>query len=167
MKNKVLKTQYVSKDCFICGVLNDAGLKVKFYEMETQELVGIFIAKDCHQSYPNRLHGGVSAALLDEVMGRAIMIHEPDTWGVTAELMLKYKKPIPLNEELKVITKITRNTRIIYEAEGYILLNNGEVAATAHGKYMKMPIEKIARDIENKDKLIVYEEDKGPEYIEY
>lgn len=167
MDNKVSRKQYVSKDCFICGTANIAGLKAKFYEMENKEIVGIFTAKDMHQSYPNRLHGGVSAAILDETIGRAMMINDKDAWGVTVELNLKYKKPVPLNEELKVVARITRDTRKIFEGEGEIILSNGEVAVTAYAKYVKMSVNKIAGELENADDFMYYEEDDGPEYIEY
>jgi len=167
MENKVARKQYVSKECFVCGTENIAGLKAKFFELENGELVGIFTAQDMHQSYPNRLHGGISAALLDETIGRAMMLEEPDTWGVTVELNLKYKKPVPLNEELKVIARPLRNSRKIFEGEGEIVLSNGEVAVTAYAKYVKMPVSKISEDIDNIDDFMYYEEDKGPEYIEY
>ena len=167
MENKVTRKQYVSKDCFICGTENIAGLKVKFYELENGEVAGIFTAQDMHQSYPNRLHGGVSAAILDETIGRTMMLEEPDAWGVTVELNLKYKKPVPLNEELKVIARPLRNSRKIFEGEGEIILSSGEVAVIAYAKYVKMPINKISEDLGSIDDFMYYEEDNGPEYIEY
>jgi len=165
MENKVSKKQSVSKDCFICGIKNPAGLKAKFYEMENGDLVGIFAGADMHQSYPNRMHGGVSSALLDETIGRAMMVQEPNCWGVTVELNLKYKKPVPLNEELKVVARIVRNSRKIFEGEGEIILNNGEVAVTAYAKYVKMPLNKISEELENIEDFMYFEEDNGPEYI--
>lgn len=167
MEKKVTKKQHISKDCFICGTENIAGLKMKFYELENGELAGIFTAQDIHQSYPNRAHGGILAAILDEAIGRSMMLEEPDSWGVTVELNLKYKKPVPLNEELKVIARPVRNTRKIFEAEGEILLNNGDVAVTAYGKYVKMPVSKISENVENIDDFMHYEEEKGPEKIDY
>lgn len=167
MENKVARKQYVSKECFICGTENIAGLKAKFYETESSEVVGVFTAQDIHQSYPNRLHGGVSAALLDETIGRAMMLNDPNAWGVTVELNLQYKKPVPLNEELKVVAKITRDTRKIFEGEGKIILKSGEVAVTAYGKYVKMPLSKIAGELENTDDIMYFEDEDIPEYIEY
>ena len=74
MKYKVLKKQNVGKMCFVCGTENDLGLKTDFYELENGELVGICKFKEGHQSFPGRGHGGVSAALLDETIGRAAAI---------------------------------------------------------------------------------------------
>lgn len=166
MKYKVIKKQFNSKKCLVCGLKNDLGLKASFYEMENGELVAIFKSLEEHQSYPGRLHGGIAGAILDETIGRAIMINQPDAWGVTVELNLQYKKPVPLNEELKVVGRITRDTRRLFEGTGEIILSNGDVAVTAQGKYMKMPIEKIADFDEDREEWKVELSDKDPEEID-
>lgn len=100
-----------------------------------------------HQSYPNIMHGGMSSAILDEVIGRAIMTKYKDqVWGVTVELNLRYKKPVPLYKELKVVGRITKERGPIFEGTGEIILPNGDVAVTASGKYLKMSIDKISPD---------------------
>lgn len=143
MKYKILKKQNVGKMCFVCGTENDIGLKTDFYELENGELVGICKLKEEHQSFPGRGHGGVSAALLDETIGRAALIHNPDLWGVTIELSTKYRKPVPLEGEIKVVGRITKETNRMFEGTGEIILSNGDVAVTGKGRYIKMPIEKI------------------------
>ena len=144
MKYKVIKKQQNSKMCLVCGLENQLGLKASFYELGNDELVAIFKPLEEHQSYPGRLHGGIAGTILDETIGRAIMIKEDDIWGVTVELTIKFKKPIPLREELKVIGRITKDSSRLFEGTGEIVLKNGEVAASAWGKYLKMPIHKIA-----------------------
>lgn len=131
--------------CLVCGIDNDLSLKTRFYETEKDEVVALFTPRDQHQSYPDRLHGGMASAVLDEVIGRAIMSRYEDTvWGVTAELTLRYKKPVPLNQELKVVGRITSERGAIFEGSGEIILPDGQVAVTAKGKYLKMPIDKIS-----------------------
>lgn len=143
MKHKVIKKQSISRMCFGCGIDNKSGLKASFYEVDSNELVAIFKPVNEYQSYPERLHGGISATILDETLGRVISIEEESIWGVTAELNIKYKKPVPLDQELKVVARITRNTSRIFEGEGKILLANGDIAVTATGKYIKMSLNKI------------------------
>lgn len=143
MQVKVVKKQKNDTLCFACGVNNPSGLKTYYYELENGELASTFFTREDHQSYPGRLHGGVAAAVLDESIGRAIMIEEPQIWGVTMELSLKYRKPVPLGERLTVVSRITKNTRRVFEGTGEILLQNGEVAVSAQGRYLKMSIEKI------------------------
>ena len=137
--------QQNSKMCLVCGLKNPFGLKASFYNLENKELVCIVKPSDVHQSYPGRLHGGVTTALLDETIGRAIMMrYEEMLWGVTVEFTTKFKKPIPLDQELRVVGRITSDTSRFFEGTGEILLPDGEVAATGHGKYIKLPLEKIA-----------------------
>lgn len=131
--------------CLVCGLQNPLGLKAEFYEIENRELLARFSPLDEHQGYPKRLHGGITAAILDETIGRTIMMHyDEDIWGVTAEFNIRYQKPIPLDRELKVVARVTRDTSRLFEGSGEILLENGAVAARAVGKYIKFPIERIS-----------------------
>ena len=66
MRHAVTKKQQNSKMCLVCGLKNPYGLKAAFYEMDNQELVALIRPRDEHQSYPGRLHGGLTTALLDE-----------------------------------------------------------------------------------------------------
>lgn len=147
MKFTVTKSQNLSKNCLVCGVDNPFGLKASFYETVEDDLVAVFKPMAEHQSYPQITHGGISAAILDEVIGRSIMInHDKQTFGVTVELTLRYKKPVPLDAELKVVGRITRVKGRIFEGTGEIYLPNGEIAVEAEGKYMKRELGQITND---------------------
>lgn len=142
--HKIIDKQKNSKLCFVCGLKNPFGLKAQFYVSETKELIAIFKPEEIHQSYPGRLHGGIASAILDETIGRAILNHyEKEVWGVTIELQVKFRKPINLNQELKVIGRITKIENRIFEGTGEIILPDGEIAVEAYGKYLKVPLEKI------------------------
>lgn len=166
MKYKVTGKQENSKSCLVCGMKNDFGLKTSFYELENGEVVSIFKTKNEHQSYPGRLHGGITGAILDETIGRAIMIKDKNAWGVTIELNINYKKPIPLNTELRAVGRITKDSSRIFEGTGELILPNGDVAATAKGRYMKMSIDKISNvgDEDMEWQLVQLKDD--PEEIE-
>ena len=156
----VTKKQKMSKMCFVCGMENQFGVKARFYELENGSLVAIVKPKEEYQSYPNRMHGGVSSAVLDETIGRAIMILEPETWGVTGTLNLKYKKPVPLDRPIKIVARVLHNNTLSYDASGEILLEDGTVAVEARGMYVKMSLSKIAgRAIGEDDLFDVYDED--------
>jgi len=139
LKFSITNKQNISKNCLVCGVDNDFGLKAKFYETSDEEVIGIFTPNDKLQSYPNVLHGGIAATILDETIGRAIMAkYGQNSFGVTVELNIKYKKSVPLNCKLKIIGRITKDRGRIYEGSGELLLPNGDVAVTAIGKYIKL-----------------------------
>lgn len=170
MIRKILRKQFSSNDCFVCGIKNDAGLKASFYEVEGRELVTTFSSKACHQSYPGRTHGGVIAAMLDEAIGRAINIYEPDTFGVTINLNISYRKPVPYNEKLMIVSKVTKNTIKLFEAEGKILNKNNEVLANCKGIYAKIPKEQIVTGLteEEINKLMFdYQTDNEPYEFDY
>ena len=163
MKHKVVDKKHNSNSCMVCGIKNEFSLGARFYQLDNQELVCTFQTKDCHQSYPGRLHGGIVAAVLDETIGRAIDAIEPGTWAVTVELNVKYKKPIPLNAELRAVGRILTNNRKLFEAEGEVLLEDGTVAATSWGKYMKMKDEAIAEETFSEKEWFVLDEDDPKE----
>ena len=146
MDRTVLSSQNVSRMCLVCGAENPVSLKAQFLELEGGDLLGVFHPQEVHQSYPGRLHGGISSAILDETIGRAITIAHPGTWGVTAELTLRYRKPLPLTGEVRAVGRITRDTRRLFEGTGEILLDDGSVAVEASGKYLKMALGEITDD---------------------
>lgn len=135
-----------SRMCFVCGLKNAFGLKASFYNLETGEVVALFTPREEHQGYPGRLHGGIAASVLDEVIGRAV---NPQgivaVWGVTVELTVKYRKPIPLGQTLTAVGRITNRKGRFFEGSGEILLSDGTVALEAKGRYMELPLEKIAQ----------------------
>ncbi len=147
VRRKIVAAQNVSRHCLVCGVDNPSGLHARFYELEGGELLGIFSAGSEHQSYPGRLHGGISSAILDETIGRAILVGQPDVWGVTAEFTVRFRAPVPLEGEVRAVARITRDTRRLFEGTGEILLDDGTVAVEARGKYVKMTLADISPEM--------------------
>ncbi len=144
MKFRIVNKQNISRNCFVCGIENDFGLKVKFYESEEGEVVAIFNPDSFFQSYPGILHGGISSTILDETIGRAIMAkYGQNSFGVTLELNIKYKKSVPLDVELKAIGRIDKDHGRIFEGSGEIILPDGTVAVSATGRYLKRNLEQI------------------------
>ena len=168
MKHRITRKQQNSKMCFLCGLKNSFGLKGQFFELENNELVCIFKPSNEHQSYPGRMHGGIATAVLDETIGRAIMMKHKDVefWGVTIEFTTRFKKPIPLDEELRVVGRIISETSRTFEGTGELLLPNGEIAATGFGKYLRMPLNKIADFDPIEQEWKVESSEKDPKEIE-
>jgi uncharacterized protein (TIGR00369 family) len=167
MIHHITGKQHNSKLCFVCGLKNKFGIHAHFYITKEEELIAIFTPSEEHQSYPGRLHGGIASAILDETIGRAILNkYETEVWGVTIELNVKFKKPIPLDRELKVIGRITSENNRIFEGSGEIVLPNGDIAVTATGKYLKVPIEKITNFDKEENEWKIVETDKDPKEIE-
>lgn len=167
MLHKITGKQHNSKQCFICGLKNSSGLKASFFETEINELISTFMPSEEHQSYPGRLHGGIASAILDETIGRAISIgNDEQIWGITVELSVEFKKPIPLNKEVKVIGRITSQNSRFFEGSGEIILDSGEIAVIAKDRYMKAPLSKIADFDPEENEWRVVEDDNDPKFIE-
>jgi uncharacterized protein (TIGR00369 family) len=143
-ERKVAKAQNVSRMCMVCGRDNASSLKARFYELDDGEILGVFAPLEIHQSYPGRVHGGVITAMLDETIGRAVNITDDAAWGVTVEITVRFRKPVPIGEEIRVLGRLTRDTSRLFEGSGEIRLSDGTIAAEATGRYMKMPIDRIA-----------------------
>ncbi len=167
MRHKILRKQPNSKMCLVCGLKNDLGLKSAFYELDNKDLLAVFTPVTQHQSYPGRLHGGIVSTILDETIGRSIMIEtKSEIWGVTVELSVRFKKPIPLTSELRVIARIESENRRFFEGSGELLLPDGSVAAQGRGKYLRQPLDQIAEfdPIEQDWRVVPAPDD--PEFID-
>lgn len=145
-----------SRHCFVCGVENGAGLGVAFYEVPGPdgglEVEARFTARSGHQGYPGRMHGGLVSGVLDETIGRAVNAGAPTgtetAWGVAVELSVRFLKPVPLDVELTARGRITRDRRRLFEGTGELLLPDGTVAVTAHGRYARLDLDEISQGVD-------------------
>jgi len=67
-----------------------------------------------------------------------------DMWGVTLEFHIKFRKPIPLDAEVRAVGRITGENTRSFEGSGEILLADGAVAVEGRGRFLKLPIDRIA-----------------------
>ncbi|PLX71392.1 MAG: PaaI family thioesterase [Denitrovibrio sp.] len=132
-----------STSCFVCGQENPHSLKTKFYALDENTLVAEFTTLDEHQSYPGVLHGGIAAAILDETMGRTILNIDDSLWGVTIDLNLKYRKPLPTDEKIYAKAILESSNKRTFSCRGAIILPDGKPAVTATGKFMKLTLSQI------------------------
>lgn len=167
MLHKISGKQYNAQHCFICGLSNRSGLKASFFETDGNELIATFIPTEEHQGFPGRLHGGVASAILDETIGRTVSIGNTEQiFGFTLELSVEFKKPVPLGKELKAIGRITSQNKRFFEGTGEIILENGEIAVIARGRYMKAPLSKIADFEPDENDWQVIADENDPTFIE-
>ncbi|MDQ1301905.1 MAG: hypothetical protein QG637_1827 [Chloroflexota bacterium] len=134
-----VKKQPNSRMCFVCGIRNCAGLKVRFYEQADGGVLARFTPTRRHADDAGSLRLAAIAAAMDEAMGRAIMISYADSiWGVTAELNFRIHLPAPLGVELVAAGRIINEKSRLFEGRGALLLPDGTVAVEGHGRYVKL-----------------------------
>ena len=147
-----MRKQPNSYHCVVCGVRNDAGLKVVFYdtvgEDGTPEVEARFTPRKIHQGYPGRLHGGLATGVLDETIGRAVNAGnadgDPTVWGVAVSLTTRFHQPVPLDVALTARGRLTAHRRRLFAGTGEIYLPDGRVAVRVEGRYIRLPLEEIS-----------------------
>ncbi|HEX2979242.1 MAG TPA: PaaI family thioesterase [Anaerolineaceae bacterium] len=139
-----MKKQPSSSTCFVCGVENPAGLHLSFVEETPGEVIAETRVSAEYNSYPGVVHGGIVAAMLDEVAGRAFMMGEPPRFMYTAKLEIRYRKPVPVQEKLIIKGHAVKDRGTIAEAKSEIYLADGTLLAEATGVYVNIPEETFA-----------------------
>jgi uncharacterized protein (TIGR00369 family) len=122
-------------DCFVCGDRNESGLRVDFF-YDRGIAKAEFVADGRFQGYKNILHGGIISALLDEVMIKAVIAE--DLLVVTAEIEVKFIKPVRIGERLFLEGKVVREKGRIFVTEGMVRNLSGKTVAIGKGKYFKV-----------------------------
>jgi len=122
-------------NCFVCGDRNESGLKVDFF-YDQGVAKAEFIADERFQGYKDILHGGIISSLLDEVMIKAVIAK--DLLVVTAEIEVKFLKPVRIGERLFLEGKVIKEKEKIFVAEGKAWNSKGERVATGKGKFFKV-----------------------------
>lgn len=130
--------------CFICGMENPAGLKSQFYNMEDGSALTLFTYLPEHQSFPQRVHGGLIATMLDELTLRDYWVLDEAMLGVTASMSVKFRKPVPYGVELVGRGRVLRETSRYFITRTAVTDRDGVVLAEAESNYIKLPAEKIA-----------------------
>ncbi|MCI9032346.1 MAG: PaaI family thioesterase [Clostridia bacterium] len=158
---KVISKQRNSKMCIVCGMDNEYGLRAPFYNMEDGSVMTLFRYRPQHQSYPGRVHGGLIAAMLDEMGLRALWAKEltEENFGVTISLETKYRKPVPYDAQLIGCGTITKTLGNFFVSECKITDLSGNILANADVKYLKLDTEKIARNIDAHEEMCYLIED--------
>jgi uncharacterized protein (TIGR00369 family) len=129
-----MNRQPVSYNCFVCGVENEAGLRMNFFETDTDpvQVVTEYTVPTRYEGYPGVVHGGIVAAMLDEVTSRTIFRGDPPRLVVTAKLSIRYRKPVPIETPLRLTGRVVKDKgRVITVAgeifgPGDVLLAEGE-----------------------------------------
>ena len=123
--------------CFVCGNENPHGIGITMFVDDDGVLTSEFTLNKSHQGPPGHTHGGASAAILDETMG--LVVWAAGHKVVAANLEINYHKPLPLNQALKVETRITQAEERKIFSTGEIQLADSTVAVSGRGIYVIAP----------------------------
>jgi uncharacterized protein (TIGR00369 family) len=121
-----------NRRCFICGPDNPIGLKVKPSRDESagRAWLTVVIPPE-YQGWEGIAHGGIVGALLDEVSVYAGLAVSKQI--VTAELNIRYLKPVPVGEEVTIEAQVRERIRVSVIVDAQMTCQ-GMVMARAEGR---------------------------------
>ena len=120
--------------CFACGEQNPIGLKLKFDVPAEGIVVTSFTPNPNHQSWPGIMHGGLTATVVDELMGRCV--NALGYAGVTVRFELRYRSAIPVGETINFEAKVVKQRLPIMDLEAKGVTSSGKVVVEATGRFM-------------------------------
>ena len=98
--------------CFGCSPTNATGLQLRFRREGTRVLAAYRIPDRFHGA-PGIAHGGIVAAILDEI-SCAAAVFVADQFVVTGELVIRYEAPVPVETPIELEAEITSRAHARY-----------------------------------------------------
>jgi acyl-coenzyme A thioesterase PaaI-like protein len=128
-------------DCVVSGDANPMGAGVRFHR-EGEEAVARIVLGSAFEGAPNRVHGGVVAAVFDDLMG--FVLHIVSTPAYTGELTVRYLAPTPVRTELEFRARLRdrEGRKLFIDAEARV---DGEIVATASGLFLAIDRSRFAQ----------------------
>ena len=142
--------------CFGCSQKNPAGLKLQFEESE-EFIQATWQPSEIHQGYTNVLHGGIIAALLDEIGAWCVSV-KIGTAGVTAEMKTRYISPVFINKGIITLkASIAGQTKKNARINCFLYDGQSKLCAEAEAEYFIYPLEIAIRKFRYPGREAFYE----------
>lgn len=122
-------------NCFGCGHNNTAGLHLRCVTTE-EGVSGRVRLQDWHEGGPGVAHGGIVAAVLDDLLG--FLMYDIGQPMVTARLEVDYRRPMPIGDELAVSGRITEKSDRKVWAEAEVNGPDGTALARARALFLRV-----------------------------
>ena len=130
--------------CYVCGQSHPRGLRIRFFTGSFGQVCACF-KPDCTQTgYKDVVHGGVISTLLDELLGWPIAL-QTGRVAVTGELTVRFRKPMSCNHAYLATAYPGKDRGRYWEGKGDIRDDQGNIYATAQGKYFLLSAEQTAQ----------------------
>ena len=108
-------------------------LHLEFKNIGKNTVITEFKLEKEYEGYPDIIHGGILAAILDNAMANTVIINNILIY--TVELNVRYLKRCFVMENLQAKGWIEDVNHKIIETKGEIRSSSGELKVTAYGKY--------------------------------
>jgi acyl-coenzyme A thioesterase PaaI-like protein len=129
--------------CYGCGPANEAGLRLKTYDVDETTVEASWMPEPHHLAFPGILNGGIIGTLLDchSTIGSwwAFFNETPEAehfQTLTAEYTIKLLKPTPVDRPLYLTANVVDLTDRRATMEGSLSVD-GEETATSTGIFIR------------------------------
>ena len=136
MSNDDLKTaprMLQSKDCYVCGIENPAGLKISFF-YDGSSVSAEFTPGEEFCGFNGIVHGGIIYALADEAMMH--LVWASGRRATSAEIKMRYHNYARTGVKLKLTAEFEEIKPRLITARCRISDNDERKIATASGKFL-------------------------------
>ena len=130
---KTVRTQ-AHPYCVVCSQSNPLGLGLEFAVHDDGSVSASLHSHAALEGFEGCLHGGMIASLLDGAMTNCLFAH--GHIAMTAELKVRYRKPIFIGQEVLIRAWITRSQAPLHLLEAE-LKQEGCVKAIASAKFFE------------------------------
>ena len=118
---------------FACGETNPIGMRLKIEVGEGRASTSWTVGDD-FVGWTDKVHGGIVATMLDEVMCWAPSSF--DSWAVTVEITVRYRSPAAPGERLEATASVVNRRKRIFEVAGEVRTADGRLVAEGTGTYL-------------------------------
>ena len=119
----------------MCGEHNSLSFRLCFEHDDEGKVYSSFQSFPELQGYAGQMHGGIISALLDSAMTHCLFHRNVE--GVTAELTVKYLKPVPQEADLRLCAWVEQKILTLYKLKAELSVE-GEVLVKAESKFMEI-----------------------------
>ena len=120
--------------CFGCSPHNDIGLHLEFWDTG-EGLVSHWNPRSVLQSYPNVIHGGIQATLMDEIAGWVVYV-KCGTIGLTVEMNVKFLQPLCIDlGQITIRGRLSKQTKRIATIETQLIDSSEKICSEAEFKF--------------------------------
>lgn len=120
--------------CVVCSGSNPYGLALKVEGFSGGVLTASFHPNPGLEGYEGRLHGGITASVLDGMMTNCLFAQ--GVRAVTAELRVRYREPVLVGPEISLRAWIERRHAPLFLL-GAELVQENCIKAIATAKFME------------------------------
>jgi uncharacterized protein (TIGR00369 family) len=137
------KYTHTSPGCYGCGADNDAGLQLRPYH-DGEWIAADYEAVPRHRGFSRVVHGGVIAALLDEIVTCAASIAMNEL-AATVKIEVEFLSPMLLGGKYVIRAHHLGPDGKTHLAEGEIVDDAGKTIARARGRFIVLSADRAKK----------------------